>query len=97
MKRTAGPVREGRVCAVAGAAVRTGRVTTPHQQEREARELIERLRFYADSFYGLPGQPQHLRLTEGQAELLAVDIRKVCNELERVTCTLCGGTGKEET
>ena len=57
--------------------------------------IIERLRFYADSFYGLPGNPQLLRLTEGQAELLAVDIRKVCNELERVTCKLCGGTGKK--
>ncbi len=57
--------------------------------------IIERLRFYADAFYGLPGQPQFLRLTEGQAELLAVDIRKVCNELERVTCALCGGTGKK--
>lgn len=57
--------------------------------------IIERLRFYADAFYGLPGQPQFLRLTEGQAELLAVDIRKVCNELERVTCQLCGGTGKK--
>lgn len=57
--------------------------------------IIERLRFYADAFYGLPGKPQFLRLTEGQAELLAVDIRKVCNELERVTCTLCGGTGQK--
>ena len=57
--------------------------------------IIERLRFYADAFYGLPGKPQFLRLTEGQAELLAVDIRKVCNELERVTCQLCGGTGKK--
>ncbi len=47
--------------------------------------IIERLRFYADSFYGLPGRPQHLRLTEGQAELLAVDIRKVCNELAGTT------------
>lgn len=57
--------------------------------------IIGRLRFYADAFYGLPGKPQFLRLTESQAELLAVDIRKVCNELERVTCTLCGGTGKK--
>jgi hypothetical protein len=71
-------------------------VTTPHEQEREARERIERLRFYADSFYGLPGQPQLLRLTEGQAELLAVDIRKVCNELERVTSIAEVARMKEE-
>lgn len=57
--------------------------------------IIERLRFYADAFYGLPGKPQFLRLTEAQAELLAVDIRKVCNELERITCKLCRGTGKK--
>lgn len=57
--------------------------------------IIERLRHYADAFYGLPSRQQLLRLTEAQAELLAVDIRKVCNELERVTCTLCGGTDKK--